>query len=160
MRLFATDNFEAACSFAGIPLAVFSEMSSDDTAILLTNRLFIRGSLPLPSWSRTGQARRRSGAYGIKKDPNILVQKRAWRFLMAETDQKFASDETRKWEQWWAANRTTFTPNRPNNSAGNLEVRGNGLLNAGKGHPERINEQGSTVVGLARPAASAHSQCF
>jgi hypothetical protein len=44
------------------------------------------------------------------QDRNILVQKRAWRFLMAQTDQTFASDETRKWAEWWAAQQATFTP--------------------------------------------------
>ena len=43
------------------------------------------------------------------KDRNILVQKRAWRFLMAQTDQTFASDETRKWADWWTAHQATFT---------------------------------------------------
>ena len=43
-------------------------------------------------------------------DRNILVQKRAWRFLMAQTDQTYASDETRRWAEWWAAHQATFTP--------------------------------------------------
>ena len=110
MRLFATTNFEAACSFAGIPLAVFSEMSSDDTAILLTNRFVYPRLAAIAILEQKPDKRAVEVALTALKDPNILVQKRAWRFLMAETDQKFASDETRKWEQWWAANRTTFTP--------------------------------------------------
>jgi hypothetical protein len=44
------------------------------------------------------------------KDQNVLVQKQAWRFLMVQTDQKFASDQTCKWADWWAAHQATFRP--------------------------------------------------
>jgi hypothetical protein len=85
-------------------------MSSDDTAILLTNRFVYPRLAAIAILEQKPDKRAVEVALTALKDPNILVQKRAWRFLMAETDQKFASDETRKWEQWWAANRTTFTP--------------------------------------------------
>jgi HEAT repeat protein len=109
-RLFATANFEVACSFEGIPLAVLSAMSSDDAAILLTNRFVYPRLTAIAMLEQKPDKRAIEVAIRALSDRNILVQKRAWRFLMAETDQKFASDEPRKWSAWWAANRQTFTP--------------------------------------------------
>jgi len=85
------------------PLAVFG-------GILLTNRFVYPRLTAIAILEQKPDKRAIEVAIRALKDQNILVQKRAWRFLMAETDQKFASDETRKWAEWWAANRPTFTP--------------------------------------------------
>jgi hypothetical protein len=109
-RLFATTNLELACSFGEVPLNAYSEATSDDVAILLANR-FVHARLTGVALLELRPDKRAIGlAMTALKDQNILVQKRAWRFLMAQTDQTFASDEPGKWAEWWAAHQVTFTP--------------------------------------------------
>jgi HEAT repeat protein len=109
-RLFATTNFEVACSFRWTPLAALAEATSDDAAILLTNRFVSPRLAAIALLEQQPDKRAIEIAITALKDRNILVQKRAWRFLMTQTDQTFASDETRKWAEWWAAHQATFTP--------------------------------------------------
>ena len=109
-RLFATTNFELACSFRWTPLAALAEATSDDAAILLTNRFVNPRLAAIALLEQQPDKRAIEIAMTALKDRNILVQKRAWRFLMAQTDQTFASDETRKWAEWWTAHQATFTP--------------------------------------------------
>jgi len=109
-RLFATTNFELARSFREVPLAAFSGTTSDDVAILLTNRFVSPRLAAIAILEQQPDKHAIEVAMTALQDQSILVQKRAWRFLMAQTDQKFASDEIRKWEEWWAAHQATFTP--------------------------------------------------
>ena len=109
-RLFATTNFELACSFRWTPLAALAEATSDDAAILLTNRFVSPRLAAIALLEQHPDKRAIEIAMTALKDGNILVQKRAWRFLMTQTDETFASDEPRKWAEWWAAHQATFTP--------------------------------------------------
>jgi HEAT repeat protein len=109
-RLFATTNLELACSFGVTPLVAYSEATSDDVAILLTNR-FVHARLTGIALLELRPDKRAIGlAVTALQDQNLLVQKRAWRFLMAQTDQTFASEEPGKWAEWWTAHQATFTP--------------------------------------------------
>jgi hypothetical protein len=109
-RLFATTNLELACSFGVVPLNAYAEATSDDVAILLTNRFVHARLTGIALLELRPDKRAIELATTALKDQNILVQKRAWRFLMAQTDQTFASDEPGKWAEWWAAHQATFTP--------------------------------------------------
>jgi hypothetical protein len=109
-RLFATTNLELACSFGQVPLAAYSEATSDDVAILLTNRFVHARLMGIALLELRPDKHAIELAVTALHDQNILVQKRAWRFLMAQTDQTFASDEPGKWAEWWAAHQASFTP--------------------------------------------------
>jgi HEAT repeat protein len=109
-RLFATTNLELACSFWEVPLNAYAEATSDDVAILLTNRFVHARLTGVALLELRPDKRAIELAVTALKDQNLLVQKRAWRFLMSQTDQTFASDEPGKWAEWWAAHQATFTP--------------------------------------------------
>ena len=48
----------------------------------------------------------------LLKDTNSVIRSRAFATLQAMSGKNISDDDPAKWETWWAANKSSFTPRR------------------------------------------------
>src|ERR1051326_8981216 len=88
-------------------------LSSEEAGRLMTNRLAMARLMGLKVLEQNGDAAAIDLALPCLKDTNSIVRNRTFNLLREALGQEFSKDEPEKWEQWWAANRSSFARRQP-----------------------------------------------
>jgi HEAT repeat protein len=85
-------------------------LTSSEAVVLATNRLALARLQGLKILERNGDAKAVELTLPLLKDPNSVIRSRAFTTLQSITGQNLSRTDAAKWEEWWAANRSTFHP--------------------------------------------------
>ena len=85
-------------------------VSSADVAPLMTNRFGNARLIGLRAMQDMGDATAVELTLPLLRDTNSVIRSLAFYTLQTITGKDVSEDDPAKWEQWWAANKATFTP--------------------------------------------------
>jgi HEAT repeat protein len=94
------------------PLDESRQLSSEEAVRLTTNQLAMARLAGLRILKRNADAKAVELTLPLLRDPNPIVQSRAFDLLRTVTDQDFPESDPAQWERWWAANKSGFVPRR------------------------------------------------
>ena len=89
------------------------QLSSAEAAPLTTNQLTLARLVGLKILTRNSDAEAVALTLPLLRDTNSIVRSRAFVLLRTVTSQDIPQNDPAKWDQWWAANRGTFIPKKP-----------------------------------------------
>jgi hypothetical protein len=84
-------------------------LTSEEAAPLATNRFTLARLVGLKILGQNADAPAVEFALPLLRDTNAIVRNRAFAFFRRMAGQDAAKEDPVKWEQWWAANKSTFT---------------------------------------------------
>ena len=88
-------------------------LSSAESARLTTNRLTMARLMGLNVLRENADAQAVALALPLLRDTNLIVRHRAFAVLQTVSGRDIPQDKPAQWEQWWAANKATFTATKP-----------------------------------------------
>jgi HEAT repeat protein len=85
-------------------------ISSNELAVLATNRLGEMRFMSLQLLERNGDAKAVELTLPLLRDTNSVVRSRAFSAMRNLSGRDISETDPDKWDQWWAANKDTFKP--------------------------------------------------
>lgn len=92
------------------PLPPATALTSGEAVALITNRFTMARIIGLKILRQNADAQSVELTLPLLRDTNSLVRNRAFSLLKALSGQAFLQNAPARWDEWWATNKTTFTP--------------------------------------------------
>lgn len=110
LRLFKVPRLEIAGAAYSILRQQDQDISNDEAMPLLQNSALMPRLIGLKILGQNANKQSIELAIPLLKDQSQIIRDKAHRVLRRLTGQDIPPDQLEKWEEWWAANKATFTP--------------------------------------------------